>query len=125
MYKVLVVEDVEIARNVMDLILKKINCEVDMAKNGIEALRLFFAKNYDLIFMDIGLPDINGVTITKLIRSYEKKDSPVKVIAVTAHAGNNYKQECLKAGMDGFLVKPVVVSDVQNIVNTLACKKNS
>jgi CheY-like chemotaxis protein len=120
MHKILVVEDVEIARNVMNLILKKIDCNVDMAKNGIEALKLFFENKYDLIFMDLGLPDINGVTITKLIRSYEKKDSlPVRVVAITAHEDDRHRQECFNAGMDAFLVKPVDINEVQDIINDL------
>jgi CheY-like chemotaxis protein len=120
MHKILVVEDVEIARNVMNLILKKINCNVDMAKNGIEALKLYFANKYDLIFMDLGLPDINGVTITKIIRSYEKVDSlPVRVVAITTHEDTSHREECFNVGMDAFLTKPVDISVVQNIVNEL------
>ena len=120
MHKILVVEDVEIARNVMSLILKKINCNVDMAKNGLEALRLFFENRYDLIFMDLGLPDINGVTITKLIRSYENKNfAPVRVVAITAHEDDCHRQECFNAGMDAFLVKPVDVSEVENVIKEL------
>ena len=120
MHKILVVEGVEIARNIMGLILKKINCNVDMAKNGIEALKLFFENKYDLIFMDLGLPDINGITLTKLIRSYEKKDSfPVRVVATTAHENDGHRQECVNAGMNAFLVKPVAVNEVESIINEL------
>ncbi len=124
MAKILVVEDVEIARNIMSLMLKKINCNFDMAQNGLEALKLFFSNKYDLIFMDLGLPDISGLTITKLIRSYEDKAAlPVPVVALTAHADDNYKQECFDAGMDAFLVKPIDVNELQNIINDLVLPK--
>ena len=108
MHKILVVEDVAIARNVMGLVLERINCNADMAESGIEALKLFFENEYDLVLMDIGLPDLNGVTVTKLIRNFGNKNSSnIPVIAVTAHSEEMYKQDCQDAGMDDFIVKPI------------------
>ena len=114
MSRVLVVEDVEISRNIMGVMLKKFNCTVDMASNGLQALKLSFTNHYNLIFMDLGLPDISGITTTKLIRSFaDPKFSGVPIVALTAHVDESYKAECLKAGMNGFLIKPVNGKDLR------------
>lgn len=118
MGRILVVEDVEISRNIMGLMLKKFNCEVEMASCGLEAIKLAFTNKYDLIFMDLGLPDISGITVTKLIRNFPNEScASVPILALTAHVDVNYKQDCLSAGMNGFLLKPVSVQDIEDNLN--------
>ncbi|WP_084273777.1 response regulator [Legionella fairfieldensis] len=118
-YRVLVVEDNAIAQKVAQSILAQLACESDLAENGEQALELWKSKPYDLIFMDIGLPDIDGYEVTHRIRVQEltrKTHSPV--IALTAHAGDENKKRCIEAGMNAVLSKPLTMKHCIDIVNT-------
>lgn len=120
MTKILIVEDNDIAGKLMGMILVKAGCKADIALDGIEAMKLFFSNKYDLIFMDIGLPDLSGLTVTKLIKEYTqyKNYSPI-IIALTAHSDIATKEACLKIGMTEFLTKPVDNDRIVQIINAL------
>lgn len=105
-YTVLLVEDHPIASKIARLTLSELNCLVDLAQSGQEALRLFEEKNYDLVFMDIGLPDISGFEVTSQMRKNEHK-TVVPIIALTAHDDEKIRYECQEAGMVDFLPKPI------------------
>ena len=119
--KVLIIEDHIISSKLMHIILENAGCVTDIAPDGTEALKLFFANKYDLILADIGLPDISGITVIRLIREYSKYKThcPI-IIALTAHANGNIKTGCLKAGVDEFLTKPVDNNHILEIINN--CK---
>jgi CheY-like chemotaxis protein len=121
--KILIIEDNQIASKILGLQLNSINCECDIADTGVEAIKQYFAKHYDLILLDIGLPDINGLTISKLIRRYETAKR-IPIIAVTAHNSDSDKQAALAAGVDQFLAKPVDIQYLQNIVNKFGHNNN-
>lgn len=105
--KVLVVEDHKIAQKIAVFFLNALGCQADIASSGSEALELFHKNHYDLIFMDIGLPDTDGFTVTKSIRSKEDKSNPVPVVALTAHANDLTRLQAIEVGMNDFLVKPL------------------
>lgn len=105
--KVLVVEDIEIAQKVAEIVLTGLDCAVDIASNGEEALRLFKNNQYELIFMDIGLPDISGIEITKQIRNIEPDTQRTPIVALTSNSEDSYKAQSLAAGMDDFFMKPL------------------
>ena len=89
--------------------LKKLNCEIIPVSNGREALENFKNNNYDLILMDIMLPEMNGYEITTEIRKFEKIkniQNPVAIIALTANTYENDKEKCLSVGMNEYLSKP-------------------
>ena len=114
---VLVVEDNPIAQSVAKFILTHLNCEVDVAENGQKAIELWKTKSYDLIFMDIGLPDSDGYEITHQIRIQElSKKTHVPIIALTAHAGEENKKRCIEAGMNAVLTKPLTAKNCTDIV---------
>ena len=106
---VLLVEDNTMAATIAKAMLATFNCQVDIAPDGKTAIELAEAKTYDLIFMDIGLPDIDGYEVTKRIRLYESTQEGVQVpiIALTAHIDEENKESCTEAGMDAFLKKPL------------------
>lgn len=106
-YKILLVEDLPIAQISATLVLKKLNCDVDVAENGMRALELVNSKLYELIFMDIGLPDIDGVMVAKKIRETACLNASTPIIALTAHQEGTYKTQCYEAGMNDFLTKPL------------------
>jgi CheY-like chemotaxis protein len=109
-YKILLVEDAQIAQKMASVILRNIGCEVHAVKNGKEAVNLVAQEHYDLIFMDLGLPDIDGFSTTETIRNAESKSHPdqrIPIIALTTHEGEHVKVTCLDTRMDDFLIKPL------------------
>lgn len=105
--KILLVEDNLINQRVVLHFLKDLGCKTDIADNGILALKLFKKNTYDLILMDIGLPDMDGFVVTQKIRELEKSDHHTPVIALTAYASENDREKCLRAGIDNVLTKPI------------------
>lgn len=103
--KILVVDDHELNRDLLVLLLKEYNCNVITANNGYEALKLLRVKTFDLILMDVQMPEMNGLEATQKIRNLLVIDTPV--IACTAFSQPKEKQACIDAGMNDYLGKPV------------------
>jgi two-component system aerobic respiration control sensor histidine kinase ArcB len=94
------------------------NCSADIAESGKKALDLWKANDYDLIFMDIGLPDMDGHEVTRHIRLQElTRNTHVPIIALTAHAGDENKKRCIDAGMNAVLIKPLTAKSCADIVD--------
>ena len=104
--KVLLVDDNIFNQQVGIEILEQVGLHVDVADNGIDAVDMVNDNNYDLVFMDIQMPRMNGIDATKAIREDFLSDE-LPIVAMTADAMKSVKNECLQAGMDGFLVKPI------------------
>ncbi len=107
---ILLVEDDEVNRKVISKMLKERGHRVEFAYNGKEAVDLFQMKKYDIILMDIQMPEMNGVEAVKNIRIKEKSGSHIPIIALTAYALKGDEENFLKAGMDGYLSKPINMS---------------
>lgn len=123
-YRILVVEDNIIAQKVAQSILTQASCYVDIASNGQEALNFWKQNNYDLIFMDIGLPDMDGYQVTHHIRVKEiAKNRHTPIIALTAHVGAEDKQRCIEAGMNAVLSKPLSNKSCHEILNSFITQK--
>ena len=108
-YRIMVVEDNEINLMLTLTVLKDLlpSSSIIPAKNGREALDIFSEKKPDLIFMDIQMPGKDGYEVTREIRSLEKDDRRIPVIALTAGIVKGEKERCMEAGMDDYLSKPV------------------
>ncbi len=115
-YRILVVEDDLFAQKISKVMLEKLGCKIDIATNGAEAIDLIHSKNYDIIFMDIGLPDITGLLITEKIRNSENSNSKTPIIGLTAQASNEEKIECEKIGMNNVISKPATIVDLHTII---------
>lgn len=113
--KILLVEDYEGNIVVLSYILNALDCEFDVAKTGLEAIQLWKAHHYDVILMDIQMPEMDGLTATRTIRKMEEEQSlgRTPVIGLTAHALVADKQKCIEAGMDDYLSKPIVEADLK------------
>lgn len=122
---VLVVEDNCIAQSVARALLTAMACEVDIASSGQEALICFQQKDYDLIFMDIGLGEgMDGYEVTHHLRNTTKETSHhTPIIALTAHAEEENKQRCIEAGMDAVLSKPLTQAKASDILNTFILER--
>lgn len=113
--RILMVEDYEGNIVVIGYILDEIGCRYDVARTGLEALNLWKEKHYDLILMDIQMPEMDGFTATTQIRIMEgEKELPrTPIIGMTAHALVGDKDKCIAAGMDAYLPKPIVETDLK------------
>lgn len=113
--RVLVVEDVDIAQKMAMMVLENLGCDVDIAGDGREAIDMYQQNQYDMIFMDIGLPDTSGIEVAKIIRGLENKIH-TPIVALTAHSDNDYKTASLSAGMNDFLVKPLTMAAAESML---------
>jgi CheY-like chemotaxis protein len=105
---ILLAEDNEINQLVACGILEQAGHTVEVAQNGTEVLPLLEAKHFDVVLMDIQMPEMDGFQATAAIREREKQTGGyIPVIAMTAHALAGYREKCLAAGMDGYVTKPV------------------
>ncbi len=111
--KLLVVDDNRLNQELMTIYLNMLNCSYDLAYNGQEAVELALAREYDLIFMDIQMPIMDGLAATTLIR---KEDPTTPIIAMTAHTLKKEKQKCFDIGMNDYLGKPFKKEELQEIL---------
>jgi len=117
--RVLLAEDVEINREIVQTILEPTEIEIDCAVNGIEAVRMFKDNpgRYDIIFMDLQMPEMNGLEATKHIRDLDfPKASEIPIIAMTANVFKEDIEVCLESGMNAHIGKPLVLGEVMEIL---------
>lgn len=114
--KVLLIEDDVVVQYVEKYMLEKLGCQVDVADTGEKAIAMA-ATQYDLIFADIGLPDMDGFKAMELIRNYPTTGKTTPIIALTGHAGCIEKQKCLQAGANEVVLKPVVLEQLAELIN--------
>lgn len=115
---VLLVEDDKIAAVATRMALENLGCQVDWASSGEQALEKSDTNYYNMIFMDIGLPEKSGIDVTREIRGFtDKKKSGVPIIALTGHARGKIRKICLDAGMQNVLSKPADLEDLKKALN--------
>jgi PAS domain S-box-containing protein len=114
---VLIVEDNNINTLLAKTLIKKImpNASIETAMNGDEAVKLTQVNNYDIIFMDIIMPVMNGYEATQLIRKIDKHHK-TPIIALTAGTVMGEKEKCLKAGMNDYISKPILKGALENVI---------
>ena len=105
--EVLVVEDNPINRKMVVRMLERMDCRVDVAAHGLEAVEKAAKSSYDLIFMDCQMPEMDGYDATGEIRRHENGSRHTPIIAMTAHAMKGDREKCLRAGMDDYVPKPI------------------
>lgn len=114
--QVLLVEDNMINQKVIEAMLKNIGCTVTTAEDGKKALVLACENTYDIIFMDIQMPEMDGFESTGKIREHEQqKEKHTPIVALTAHAMKGDREKCLHAGMDEYITKPINISSITNV----------
>ena len=106
--RILLAEDNAVNEKVACAILKKAGHTVEVARDGREAVRMTAAGSFDVVLMDVQMPEMDGFEATTAIREMERQTGAhIPVIAMTAHAMGGYKERCLEAGMDGYVTKPI------------------
>jgi two-component system, sensor histidine kinase len=110
--KILLAEDDKINQKVLLKMLSEKGHNVDIANNGIEALNLFQKEKYDVILMDIQMPEMNGIDAMIEIRKIEKDEKQTPIIALTAYALNGDRERFLSLGMDEYIKKPIQMNEL-------------
>ncbi len=115
--RILLAEDNKINQKVASLILQSFGFEVDIANNGLEAVEMYDQNHYPLIFMDVQMPIMDGISATKSILK-RKGDRAVDIIAMTANAQVSDRHSCLEAGMVDFISKPIQIKLLEQAVRS-------
>jgi signal transduction histidine kinase/HPt (histidine-containing phosphotransfer) domain-containing protein len=130
--RILLVDDNEINQKVAARILGQIGYKPDLAENGRKALAALDENIYDLVFMDVMMPEMDGLEATRNIR--ERQTSPadhpnygsrIIIVAMTAHAMQSDREKCFAAGMDDYLSKPIRPGDIRGIIEKWGLSANS
>lgn len=114
----LIVEDEKLNAIVAKKTLERWGIESDLATNGLMAVEMSQKRRYDFILMDIQMPEMDGLTATKVIRSdKENINNDTLIWALTAYATDDTRKESIKAGMDYFLTKPLDIDILYRLIN--------
>ncbi len=120
-HKILIVEDNPINQKVVSITLKKMGYTFDIAENGKKGIEKYNNDSFDIIIMDIQMPEMDGITATKIIRSIEKAENKhTPIIALTANAMKGDKDKFLEAGMDYYISKPFEIDDLKNMLKNVS-----
>ncbi len=112
---ILLVEDNMVNQLVAKSMLEQSGLSVDVADNGVIAVKKAKSNNYDLILMDLNMPEMDGIEATRLIKQ-ASKNGDTAIVAVTANASLNDRQRCREAGMDDFMSKPFEIEELDNVI---------
>ncbi|MFB3766156.1 MAG: response regulator, partial [Methanotrichaceae archaeon] len=110
---ILLAEDNPVNQKVTQRMLERLGYHADVAANGLEVLQLLQRQPYDVILMDIQMPEMDGLEAARRIRMLPKGDE-IYIIAITAHALKGDRETCFNAGMNDYISKPVRIEDLQN-----------
>jgi len=113
--RILLAEDYIVNQKIAVRMFNKLGYEIDIVENGREAVERVQQSDYDLIFMDVQMPEMDGLEATRIIRKRLRHNSPM-IIAMTANAMPEDREKCLEAGMDDYLSKPFKPRELQQIL---------
>lgn len=115
--RILVAEDNPVNQRVVTLLLQKLGYTCTLASDGIEALELLLHNPFDILFLDIQMPKLDGIATAGRIRDNFPPENRPWIIAMTAHAMQGDREECLTAGMDDYISKPITTQSLQSAIN--------
>jgi CheY-like chemotaxis protein len=110
--RILLAEDNLVNQKVALLMLKRLGYIADVAANGLEVLEALERQHYDIILMDVQMPEMDGLETARHIREMKLKNPP-KILAMTAYALEGDREKCLDSGMDGYISKPVLMEELK------------
>ena len=121
--RILLVEDNLVNQKVALAVLKRFGHHIDVANNGAEAVQAVKQADYDLIFMDVQMPVMDGCEATAKIRSLDKPKNQIPIIAMTANAMKGDREKYLQVGMDDYIPKPFELQEMFAIIEYWLEKK--
>ncbi|MEP7365009.1 MAG: two-component regulator propeller domain-containing protein [Acidobacteriota bacterium] len=110
--RVLVVEDNTVNRRVIQRLLEKMGCHVELAADGYEAVLMCSRSRYDIVLMDLMMPGLSGFDAAIRIRNLEPGANSIPIVALTASAMEEDRRQCMEAGMNGYLLKPIGMNEL-------------
>ncbi|MEY9094094.1 response regulator [Paenibacillus sp. RC84] len=113
---ILIVEDNPMNRKLLQTILRKRGFDPDIAEDGAVAVEAFARKAYDLIFMDIAMPNMDGLEAARRIREAAPGDTSPVIVAVTAYARKEDRVNCLASGMQDYVSKPFRIAEIEDVL---------
>jgi len=113
--RILLAEDNQINQKVTLRMLKKLGYSADVATNGLEVLKALERQPYDIVLMDVQMPDMDGIEATRAIRQRWPANRP-RIIAVTAYALEGDREHYLKSGMDDYIAKPIQIAELKEVL---------
>lgn len=118
--RILLAEDNRINQKVAVGLLEKFGFSCDVVSNGVQAVKALATRAYDLVLMDVQMPEMDGYSATRAVRRFTGRSSSrrVPIIAMTAHAMQDDREKCLQAGMDDYLAKPVTADALRDKLDT-------
>ena len=122
--RILVAEDIVTNQLIIKSLIERSGHVVDVVENGYEAIEAVNAHTYDVVFMDLQMPEMDGLTATRAIREINNSKSTVPIIAITANATDEDRTDCLEAGMNDFLTKPIDVVQLDSLIYKIAVEIN-
>ncbi len=123
--RILVVDDLETNRFLLEVFLRRNGFEPDMASGGEEAVRMARTKAYDAILMDLQMPQVDGYMATARIRAEETPGQHTLIIALTASIARGTREKCLAAGMDEHMTKPLDLARFRHLLSTLLATRRN
>ena len=114
--RILLAEDNLINQKLAVKMLERIGYSPDIAGNGVEVLAALRRQSYDLVLMDVQMPEMDGVEATRRIRQEWPGDSGPRIVAITANAFKSDREQCLAAGMNGYVTKPIQFRELQALL---------
>ena len=114
--RVLLAEDNPVNQMVAVKMLERLGCRVDVANDGAEALALADARPYDLIFMDLQMPRLDGLEATRRIRAGAGRSARAPIVAMTANALPGDRERCIDAGMSDYVPKPITPESLRDAI---------
>ena len=109
--RILVAEDNIVNQFVIRKILEELGCKATIVNDGIEVVKSWKARRYDIILMDIQMPNRDGIAATGVIRKLENGERAIPIIAITANALTSDRDACIEAGLDDYLSKPYRIKE--------------
>jgi CheY-like chemotaxis protein len=123
--KILVAEDNMVNQQLALQLLERMGYRADVAANGLEVIEALRRQHYDIVFMDVHMPEMDGLTATQHICEEWSPASRPRIIAMTANAMQGDREKCLSAGMDGYISKPIRVEElVESLSQFQSCREN-
>jgi PAS domain S-box-containing protein len=119
--RVLLAEDSAVNQRVATALLERWGHRVSIASNGRQAIAMFAAQSFDLVVMDVQMPEMDGLEATRGIREYEQQGNRghVPIVALTAHAMKGDRERCLDAGMDAYVTKPIRSKELFRVIQEI------
>ena len=123
--RVLLADDNQVNQKVTSLMLKRLGYSADLASNGSEVLRALEKQPYDLVLMDVQMPEMDGMETARAIRKRWPSANQPYVVAITGYTEDDDKKRCLYAGMDDYLSKPIRITDLSRVLRQTGSRRGT